>query len=354
LEIHCRPVPNPTKPDGLSERDFAPMGPCPFAKQTALPLLAVDEQIYRRLPCFLIATVDKFAALPWVGKTSALFGNVTTYQLPRGATAVQPEPAGFWGPAESEGGSHPIEAGRLLPPELIIQDELHLISGPLGTLAGLYETTIERLMRPDPDSPPPKIIASTATVRRAGAQIQALFARRQSRVFPPPGAFLQATLDGERVLGDLVRAALIGSERVADLFSGVGTFALRVCDFAETHAVEGDAEMLAALKKAADAVGGLRGVSIEKRDLLRTPLAALELKRYDAVVFDPPRSGAKLQAEQIGASRARRVAAVSCDPATFARDVKVLVDAGFGLKRVTPVDQFRWTPHVEVVGVLER
>ena len=187
LEIHCRTVPNPTKPDALSERDFAHMGPCPFAKQTALPLLAVDEQIYRRLPCFLIATVDKFAALPWVGKTSALFGNVSTYQLPRGATAVQPEPAGFWGPAESEVGSHQIEAGRLPPPELIIQDELHLISGPLGTLAGLYETTIERLMRPDPDSPPPKIIASTATVRRAGAQIQALFARRQSRVFPPPG-----------------------------------------------------------------------------------------------------------------------------------------------------------------------
>jgi hypothetical protein len=187
LVIHCRTVPNPTKADALSERDFAHIGPCPFDQQTALPILAVDEQIYRRLPCFLIATVDKFAALPWVGKTSALFGNVTSYQLERGASAVQPEPAGFWGAAESEGGSHQLEAGRLPPPELIIQDELHLISGPLGTLAGLYETTIERLMRPDPDSPPPKIIASTATVRRAGAQIQALFARRQSRVFPPPG-----------------------------------------------------------------------------------------------------------------------------------------------------------------------
>lgn len=187
LVIHCRTVPNPTKADGLSERDFAHIGPCPFDQQTALPILAVDEQIYRRLPCFVIATVDKFAALPWVGKTSALFGNVSTYQLERGATAVQPEPAGFWGAAESESGSHQLDAGRLPPPELIIQDELHLISGPLGTLAGLYETTIERLMRPDPNSPPPKIIASTATVRRAGAQIQALFARRQSRVFPPPG-----------------------------------------------------------------------------------------------------------------------------------------------------------------------
>lgn len=204
-------------------------------------------------------------------------------------------------------------------------------------------------------------IADSLDLARLAFDGETLVARRApmvtigpARVQPPPGAFLQATLEGERVLGDLVREALIGVERVADLFSGVGTFALRVCDFAETHAVEGDAEMLAALKKAADGVGGLRGVSIEKRDLLRTPLAALELKRYEAVVFDPPRSGAKLQAEQIGASKARRVAAVSCDPATFARDVRVLVDAGFELKKVTPVDQFHWTPHVEVVGVLER
>jgi 23S rRNA (uracil1939-C5)-methyltransferase len=134
----------------------------------------------------------------------------------------------------------------------------------------------------------------------------------------------------------------------------VGTFALRIADFAEVHGVEGDAEMLAALKRGADGVGGLRGVTVERRDLLRAPLAALELKRFDAVVFDPPRAGAKLQAEQIGASKARKVVAVSCDPATFARDVRVLVDSGFTLTRVAPVDQFRWTPHVEIVGVLER
>lgn len=204
-------------------------------------------------------------------------------------------------------------------------------------------------------------IADALDLARLAFDGETLVARRTpvvsigpARVAPPPGAFLQATLEGERVLGDLVREALLGSERIADLFSGVGTFALRVCDFAETHAVEGDADMLLALKRAADAVGGLRGVTTERRDLLRTPVAALELKRYDAIVFDPPRSGAKLQAEQIGASKARRVAAVSCDPATFARDVRVLVDAGFVLKKVTPVDQFRWTPHVEVVGVLER
>lgn len=176
LEIFCR---EPRSPEARQE--FAHMGPCPFHKGTPLPMLAVDEQIYRRLPCFLIATIDKFAALPWVGKTSSLFGNVSHYHLPQGDAV-----AGFWGPAEKPSGMK-IPQGRLLPPELVIQDELHLISGPLGTLAGLYEAVIEDLMRPTPESPPPKIIASTATVRRAEAQIKALFGRAQSRVFPPPG-----------------------------------------------------------------------------------------------------------------------------------------------------------------------
>ena len=176
LEIYCREPPAPE-----AKQEHAHMGACPFNRATPLPVLAVDEQIYRRLPCFLISTIDKFAALPWVGKTSSLFGNVSRYQLPSGAGV-----AGFWGPAEKAVGLR-IPHGRLLPPELVIQDELHLISGPLGTLAGLYETVIERLMRPTPDSPPPKIVASTATVRRAEVQIRALFGRSQARVFPPPG-----------------------------------------------------------------------------------------------------------------------------------------------------------------------
>jgi 23S rRNA (uracil1939-C5)-methyltransferase len=176
----------------------------------------------------------------------------------------------------------------------------------------------------------------------------------RARVAPPPGAFLQATAAGERALVDRVAAALSGSKRIADLFCGIGTFALPLASDAEVHGVDGDADMVAALKRAADGIGGLRGVSVERRDLLRAPLAALELKRFDAVVFDPPRAGARQQAEQIGASRATRVVAVSCDPATFARDVRVLVDAGFSLTQVTPIDQFRFTPHVEVIGVLQR
>lgn len=174
-------------------------------------------------------------------------------------------------------------------------------------------------------------------------------------VTPPPGAFLQPTTLGEETLSELVLSALAGASRVADLFCGVGTFALRLAQRAEVLAVEGEAAMLEALKGAADGAGGvLRQVTPLRRDLLRTPLAALELKRIEAVTFDPPRSGAKLQAEQIAASKVERVAAVSCDAATFARDARVLVDGGFRLERVTPVDQFRWSPHLEVVGVFGR
>jgi 23S rRNA (uracil1939-C5)-methyltransferase len=180
-----------------------------------------------------------------------------------------------------------------------------------------------------------------------------LVAIGRAHVTPPPGAFMQATLEGERVLAQLVQDAVQGAHRVADIFSGAGAFALRLAEDAETHAVEGEANMLAALKRAADAAG-LRTISVETRDLMEEPLIAAELNRFDAIVFDPPRAGARAQAEQIAVSDVARVAAVSCDPATFARDIRILVDGGFKLTRVTPVDQFHWTPHVEVVGALER
>jgi 23S rRNA (uracil1939-C5)-methyltransferase len=142
---------------------------------------------------------------------------------------------------------------------------------------------------------------------------------------------------------------------VIDLFSGVGTFSLRAAEFAEVMAAESENEMLVALKRAADdAGGGLKQVTTLRRDLLRTPLSSLEMKKYDAAIIDPPRSGAKLQAEQIAKAPVRRLAYVSCDPVSFARDIKILIEHGFSLTRVTPVDQFRWSPHVEVVGALER
>ncbi len=174
-------------------------------------------------------------------------------------------------------------------------------------------------------------------------------------VHPPPGAFVQPTAMGEETLARLTLDALEGSSRVIDLFSGIGTFALRIAEFAEVTAVENDVEMLAALKRAADGTGGaLKAVNVLRRDLLRTPLSSLEMKKFDGAVMDPPRSGARLQAEQIGRAPIRRLAYVSCDPASFARDVKVLVEYGFQLTSVTPVDHFRWSPHVEIVGALER
>lgn len=177
----------------------------------------------------------------------------------------------------------------------------------------------------------------------------------RAMVAPPPGAFLQATALGEETLGDLVLDAIGGAARVIDLFSGIGTFALRAAERAEVLAVESDGEMLAALKRAADGAGGaLKEVSTLRRDLLRTPLSNLEMKKFDAAILDPPRSGARLQAEQIARAPIRKLAYVSCDPASFARDVKALIEHGFTITRLTPVDQFRWSPHVELVGAFER
>ena len=174
-------------------------------------------------------------------------------------------------------------------------------------------------------------------------------------VTPPPGAFLQATAKGEEELARLTLEALEGANRVIDLFSGIGTFALRLAERAEVLAVEADEEMLAALKSAADGAGGaLKQVTTLRRDLLRTPLASLEMKKFDGAVIDPPRSGARLQAEQIARAPVRKLAYVSCEPASFARDIKVLIEHGFTITRVTPVDQFRWSPHIELVGALER
>jgi hypothetical protein len=149
---------------------------CVFGGNNPLPIVAVDEPIYRRLPCFIIATVDKFANLPWVGETGALFGKVERYNQ-----------EGFYGRSMPSRG-RPLDS-PLLPPDLIIQDELHLISGPLGTMVGLYETAIDALCSREGETRTirPKIIASTATVRRATKQIQALFGRNQVDVFPPPG-----------------------------------------------------------------------------------------------------------------------------------------------------------------------
>ena len=168
---------------------------CEFSGDRPLPILAVDEPIYRRLPAFLIATADKFASLPWVAETGKLFGGVRRF-----------DGTGFRGPAEPGGGQRLDRP--LPPPDLVIQDELHLISGPLGTMAGLYEAAIEALCIREMDGRAvrPKIVASTATVRQAQGQIQALFARAMTQIFPPPGpdrrdSFFARTVPVEKTPG---------------------------------------------------------------------------------------------------------------------------------------------------------
>jgi 23S rRNA (uracil1939-C5)-methyltransferase len=172
-------------------------------------------------------------------------------------------------------------------------------------------------------------------------------------LFPPPGGFLQAVAEAEQAMAALMLGHLTGAKRVADLFSGAGSFALRLARKASVHAVESDAPSVAALDRAWRAANGLKQVTSEKRDLFRRPLLVRELAAYDGLVFDPPRAGAEDQARQIARTQIPRVAAVSCNPGTLARDLRILVDGGYRIASVTPLDQFLWSPHVEAVALLE-
>jgi 23S rRNA (uracil1939-C5)-methyltransferase len=174
----------------------------------------------------------------------------------------------------------------------------------------------------------------------------------RARVAPPPGAFLQATREGEADLVALVREATAGAPRVLDLFAGSGTFALPLAEAAEVHAVEGDRAMTEALLRGWRGAGGLKRVTAEARDLFRRPLEGDELKGFGAAVLDPPRQGAEAQVRALAEARVPVVAYVSCHPATFARDARALLAAGYALGPVTVVDQFRWSPHVELFARL--
>ena len=176
-----------------------------------------------------------------------------------------------------------------------------------------------------------------------------------TRLYPAPGGFLQATAAGQATLCELTLAALGPRvRRVADLFAGCGPLTLAIARTAAVHAVESDAAALAGLDRAARAASGLRRITSERRDLFRRPLLPTELDPFDAVVFDPPRAGAEAQARQIAAARVPLVIGVACDAGTFARDAATLVAGGYRLETVTPVDQFRHSGHVEMVGVFRR
>jgi 23S rRNA (uracil1939-C5)-methyltransferase len=176
----------------------------------------------------------------------------------------------------------------------------------------------------------------------------------RARVTLPPGAFLQATVAGEAALARLTLEHCAGAKSIADLFAGVGPFALRLAEQARVTAADSDAAAIAALQRAVKSTQGLKPVEASVRDLFRQPLVPAELKSFDAVVFDPPRQGAQAQARELASSAVPLIVAVSCNAATFARDARILADGGYRLTQVTPVDQFRYSPHVELVARFER
>ena len=215
-----------------------------------------------------------------------------------------------------------------------------LTAGHTGELARLAERRrLSRLTR-----------HGEVVVQRAAPTLQI----GRARLVLPPGGFLQATAAGEAALAQLVTEYCEGARSVADLFCGIGPFALRLAERARITAIDNDADAVAALQRAAAATQGLKPIEAMARELFRNPLSSIELKRFDAVVFDPPRQGAQAQARELAASSVPMVVAVSCNPATFARDARILVDGGYRLVRVTPVDQFLYSAHVEVAARFQR
>jgi 23S rRNA (uracil1939-C5)-methyltransferase len=168
----------------------------------------------------------------------------------------------------------------------------------------------------------------------------------------PPGTFLQASREAETVMTGLVREGVGAAKRVADLFAGLGTFTFALTRSAAVDAFEADEAALTALAEAARRTPKLKPVRIFARDLFRSPLRPKALAAYDAIVFDPPRAGASAQAKELAASKVPKLVAVSCNPGTLARDLRILVDGGYRITRVVPVDQFLFSPHIEVVAYL--
>ncbi len=200
--------------------------------------------------------------------------------------------------------------------------------------------------------------ADVARVTLAGEVVYearpALVKAGAATVALPPGAFLQAVPAAERAMAEFAVEAAAGAKGIADLYCGVGAFTFPLAAVAPVIAADASAPAVAALRAASASAPGLKTIRAEARDLDRRPLLAEELKKIDVVVFDPPRAGAAVQCGQIARSGVARVVGVSCNPATFARDAKILADAGFRLDRVLPVDQFLWSPHIELVGVFSR
>lgn len=175
-----------------------------------------------------------------------------------------------------------------------------------------------------------------------------------ARLFPVPGGFVQAVASAEEALSEAVLAHVGKAAPVADLFAGIGTFTFRLARNAAVTAIEGDDSLVKALDMAARYATGVKRVTAGRRDLFVNPLAGPELDAFDAVVFDPPAAGARAQAEALARSRVPRIAAVSCNPATLARDARILIDGGYRLEKVLPVDQFLYSAEIEAVATFVR
>ncbi len=220
------------------------------------------------------------------------------------------------------------------------------ILGEFAGARGLQRLSWQSLVASGPVGTPETVVSRRPALVTFG----------KAQVALPPGAFLQATKEGERLLVEAVMAAFKDAKvkRIADLFCGAGAFSFPLVTLASVLAIDGDAGLVAALRKGADAAGIGNKLATETRDLMKRPLIADDLKKFDAVVFDPPRAGAASQAGRLAASKIPLVVAVSCNPSSFARDAKLLVEGGYRLESALPVDQFLWTPHLEVVGVFRK
>ena len=280
--------------------------------------------------------------------------------------------AGFHGRGDSE--IIPIDACHLVAPALLsalpaVEDAARLGASRKKAIRALATTTEGGVDLAIEDAKPlerQELIDAAALAERYdlarlswNGEVVAL--RRppaqpfgDARVEPAPGGFLQATREGEEAIAAAVVEAVGEAGRIADLFAGCGAFALRLAVAAEVLAIEGDAAAVAALEAGWRRTPGLKRVSTEVRDLFRRPLLPIEMDGLDAIVIDPPRAGAEAQCVEIAKGGPPVVAAVSCNPATFGRDARILVDGGYRLEWAQPVDQFRWSPHTELAALFRR
>lgn len=265
----------------------------------------------------LVAAPAIVAALPALRDLAAL-------------AAPRARPIGLWASVSEGGLDIAVAEGKPLTPDLISSAAAWAEAADVARLSWNGETVAAR--RP--------------AWRRHGRAL----------VEPPPAAFWQATAAGEAALVAQTTAHLAGLRRVADLFAGAGAFTLPLAETAEVDAYEGDPGLVSSLVRGWRAARGLKRVTAEKRDLFRRPVRAEELKGVEGAVFDPPRAGAEAQAAQLAAAPlgVSKLVGVSCDPETFARDARILTGGGWTLRRAIPVDQFLWSPHLELVGLFDR